>query len=197
MIFQAISRVLPPTAQGAASKVFEKILTTLSVKVSGMFILGPRMRPAILRIFRIDIGRDVGIGFGVTFLKRDRIHIGSGSYVGPQCYFENHAEVRLEENVWVAAGTRFAAATHGVGTAEKRAGQFESRPITVGRGSWIGAACTILPGVTIGAGCIIAAGSVVINDCEPDGLYAGVPATRKRDLDKDMSGAHPTNPLSK
>jgi maltose O-acetyltransferase len=40
----------------------------------------------------------------------------------------------------------------------------------------------VLDGVTIGAGCVIAAGAVVTRDCEPDGLYAGVPAVRKRDL---------------
>ncbi|WP_408003863.1 LbetaH domain-containing protein [Puerhibacterium puerhi] len=39
-----------------------------------------------------------------------------------------------------------------------------------------------MPGVTIGRGCIIAAGSVVTSDCQPDGLYAGVPAARKKDL---------------
>jgi maltose O-acetyltransferase len=40
----------------------------------------------------------------------------------------------------------------------------------------------VLPGVTIGAGCAVAAGAVVTADCEPDGLYAGVPARRVRDL---------------
>ena len=49
-------------------------------------------------------------------------------------------------------------------------------------GCWICAGCTILPGVTIGEGCVIAAGSVVNKDCAPDGLYAGVPAKRIKDL---------------
>jgi acetyltransferase-like isoleucine patch superfamily enzyme len=30
--------------------------------------------------------------------------------------------------------------------------------------------------------CVVAAGAVVTGDCEPDGLYAGVPARRVRDL---------------
>jgi hypothetical protein len=39
-----------------------------------------------------------------------------------------------------------------------------------------------LPGVVIGPGCVIAAGAVVVSDCKPNGLYAGVPARRLRDL---------------
>ncbi|WP_372495087.1 acyltransferase [Nocardioides pinisoli] len=49
-------------------------------------------------------------------------------------------------------------------------------------GAWIGAAVTVLPGVTIGPGCVVAAGSVVTADCQANGLYAGVPARRIRDL---------------
>jgi maltose O-acetyltransferase len=41
----------------------------------------------------------------------------------------------------------------------------------------------VLPGVTVGDGCVIAAGAVVNADCQPDGLYAGVPARRVRDLE--------------
>jgi maltose O-acetyltransferase len=36
--------------------------------------------------------------------------------------------------------------------------------------------------VTVGDGCVIAAGAVVAKDCEPNGLYVGVPARRARDL---------------
>jgi acetyltransferase-like isoleucine patch superfamily enzyme len=48
---------------------------------------------------------------------------------------------------------------------------------------WIGANAIILCGVTVGEGCIIASGSVVTKDCYPNGMYAGVPAKRIKDLD--------------
>jgi maltose O-acetyltransferase len=50
-------------------------------------------------------------------------------------------------------------------------------------GCWIGAGATILPGVTVRAGCIVASGAIVTKDCEPNGLYAGNPARRIRELD--------------
>ena len=37
-------------------------------------------------------------------------------------------------------------------------------------------------GVTVGDGCVVAAGAVVREDCEPGGLYAGVPARRVKKL---------------
>jgi acetyltransferase-like isoleucine patch superfamily enzyme len=40
----------------------------------------------------------------------------------------------------------------------------------------------VAPGVNVGSGCIIAAGALVVRDCEPNGLYAGVPAKRIKDL---------------
>ena len=50
------------------------------------------------------------------------------------------------------------------------------------KGTWIGANAIVLPGVRIGEGCVIAAGSVVVNDCEDNSLYAGVPARFIRKL---------------
>ncbi len=57
----------------------------------------------------------------------------------------------------------------------------------VGR-AWIGGRATIMPGVTIGAGAVVAAGAVVVRECEPNCVYAGMPAQIIRkieDEDKD------------
>ena len=41
---------------------------------------------------------------------------------------------------------------------------------------WLGAGCTILPGVTLGKGCDIGAGAVVETSIPPATLAVGVPA---------------------
>ena len=46
----------------------------------------------------------------------------------------------------------------------------------------------IMPGVRIGEGCIIGANSLVTKDCEPDAVYVGSPAARRRELN-DRPGA--------
>ena len=47
---------------------------------------------------------------------------------------------------------------------------------------WIGAAATLLPGVTIGADSVVAAGAVVTRDVPPAKLVAGAPARVVREL---------------
>lgn len=109
----------------------------------------------------------------------NEITIGPKSYVNRNCRFEGaqmKGRVSIGSNVCVGFGVSFCTVSHHVGDHERRAGDFYVADIVVGNGCWIGANATILPGVTIGDGCVIAAGAVVNGDCEPDGLYAGVPA---------------------
>lgn len=95
----------------------------------------------------------------------------------------NHsASIEIGNNVDIGPGVALLTATHDIGTGHRRAGGGRSDPIKIGAGSWIGANATILPGVTIAPGCVVAAGALVIEDCAANGLYAGVPARRVRDL---------------
>lgn len=48
--------------------------------------------------------------------------------------------------------------------------------VNIGHDVWIGANCTILPGVTIGEGVVVAAGSVVTRDVASYMIVGGVPA---------------------
>ena len=61
-------------------------------------------------------------------------------------------------------------------------------PVALGRGCFVGASVTILPGVTIGPESFVAAGSVVTADVPPRTLVAGVPA---RPVRERVDGAHP------
>ena len=47
------------------------------------------------------------------------------------------------------------------------------KPIKIGKNVWIGADCTILPGITIGDNSIIGAGSVVTKDVPYNVVVAG------------------------
>jgi|SRR5665647_327409 len=154
----------------------------IAVHFGGWFMLRSPVRIRVYRACGIRIGQSTMVGSEIRFISCRNLTIGERCYIGAQTYFENHEHVTLEDDVWVAARTIFATATHDVGESAHRAGAWKAAPIAVGRGTWIGMACTVLPGVSIGSGCVIAAGSVVTSNCEPNGLYAGVPAVRKRDL---------------
>lgn len=61
-----------------------------------------------------------------------------------------------------------------------------SGPVLVGRHVIVGSGSIIMPNVTIGEGAAVGALSLVRNDCEPFGIYAGAPARyvkrRRREL---------------
>jgi acetyltransferase-like isoleucine patch superfamily enzyme len=48
--------------------------------------------------------------------------------------------------------------------------------VRIGNNVWVGAGCSILPGVTIADGAVIGARSVVTHDVPPNAIVTGVPA---------------------
>ena len=99
-----------------------------------------------------------------------------------RCYFDTRDRISVGARVAFGMEVMVCTSTHEPGDQQRRAGPYTTAPVTIGDGSWIGARALILPGVTVGEGCVVAAGAVVREDCEPGGLYAGVPARRVRDL---------------
>jgi sugar O-acyltransferase (sialic acid O-acetyltransferase NeuD family) len=84
--------------------------------------------------------------------------IGCNTIVRSSVHVSHH--VTIGDHCFIAAGACFG-------------GQ-----ATVGERCFVGLNATIRDGVTLAEGCLIAAGAVVVNDTEPGGLYAGVPARR-------------------
>lgn len=109
------------------------------------------------------------------------IQIDKGCFISIECMLDTSAPIILEENVHLAGRVSILTATHDEGPDFCRAGRAVAKPVIIKRGSWIGSAAIINPGVTINAGCIIASGSVVTKDTAPNGVYAGVPARWIRD----------------
>jgi maltose O-acetyltransferase len=148
--------------------------------LAGAAVVPNSLRLRLLRLVGVRVGAGAYVSPGCTFVQAP-IAIGERSYINRRCTFE--AGVEVGADVDIGPDVSLLTSTHEPGTRRRRAGRGVLAPVKVGRGTWIGAAVTVLPGVTIGEGCVIAAGSVVARDCEPHGLYAGVPAERRRDLD--------------
>jgi maltose O-acetyltransferase len=138
------------------------------------------MRARILRRCGLDVGRAT-IWPDVYFHTAD-IHLADGVILNNGVHIENCAHVEIGRNTGLGIHTVVITSTHDIGSRERRYAGHHYLPVTFGAGCWIGARSTILPGVTIGDGCLVAAGSVVTKDLEPDGVYAGIPARRVRDL---------------
>lgn len=120
------------------------------------------------------------------YFSNPNIEIGKNTFINSHSKFYSTEKgagyIKIGANCDIAMNVLITTMTHDIGDKSRRAGSNQYLPVTIGDGCWIGANATILPGVTIGDGCIIAAGAVVNKDCEPNGLYAGVPARRIKDL---------------
>ena len=119
-------------------------------------------RPRILAEFHCDDGKLISVGddflanYNVTILDRAPVTIGDG--------------------VLIAPGTVITTVNHALSPKKRRENICTAKPITIGSNVWIGANCTILPGVTIGDDAVIAAGAVVTRDVPPRAVVGGVPA---------------------
>lgn len=149
-------------------------------------LLGSPLLPTKVR--RIGL-RTMGVHLGAWAQVRPRcffggtdISIGSEAIIGYGCFLDNAAPISIGTRSGLGMEVMLCTGTHEIGGPGQRVGVAYSRPIVIGDGCWLGTRSVVLPGVTIGNGCVISAGAVVSSDCEPNGLYAGVPARRVREL---------------
>jgi maltose O-acetyltransferase len=153
--------------------------TVVNVFIASSWV--PRhVRRELYRALGFKIGK-ASLSPHLTF-KSNNVDIGDHVYINERCSFDNVDCVTIGDHVHVGPEVLFGTSSHERGDAISRAGGVILAPLVVSSGCWIGARAIVLPGVKIGEGCVVAAGAVVTKDCLPDGLYAGVPARRIRDL---------------
>jgi maltose O-acetyltransferase len=153
--------------------------------VASMYWLPVSWRVALMRAAGISVGHGTAVKSRCFFGGPGPITIGAGCYLSYECDFDGTGTVTIGDNVYIASRVSIGTCTHEIGDRSRRAGRQFPAGVAIGDGTWVGMNSTILPGVTIGSGCVIAAGSVVVHDCEANGLYAGVPAKLVHGLDSD------------
>jgi maltose O-acetyltransferase len=132
------------------------------------------------------------IGFGTTFAGmpalsgsgdlRGRVRFGEHCWINTGLRLDASAAITISDHVVIGPEVMFVSSSHEYGAAHHRAGPLTVAPITVEQGVWLGARCTVLPGVTIGRGAVVAAGAVVNRNVPPNTLVGGVPARVLREL---------------
>ena len=107
--------------------------------------------------------------------------IGKNVFINHACSFLDMGGITLEDDVLLGPKVNLITENHPVNPADRRA--LISKPILIKRNAWIGAAATILPGVTIGENAIVAAGAVVSRDVAANTIVGGVPAKFIKKID--------------
>lgn len=100
--------------------------------------------------------------------------IGKNVFINHACSFLDMGGITLEDQVLLGPKVNLITENHPVDPTDRRA--LICKPIVIKRNAWIGAAATILPGVTIGENAVVAAGAVVSKDVAANTVVGGVPA---------------------
>ena len=122
-----------------------------------------------------------------TILKgyyKNLMVIGSGTWIGQQCFFHSAGGIFIGANVGIGPGVKILTSSHTLDELDKPIlhSTIKFAAVTIGDDSDIGVGALILPGVNIGRGVQVAAGAVVTSDIEDFVVVGGIPAKliRKR-----------------
>lgn len=103
------------------------------------------------------------------------LHFHGFALINYNCVILDTSPVHIGNCVFIAPGVCISCAGHAIHGEQRLQGLGTSAPVTIEDNVWIGANCTICPGVTIGQGSVIGAGSVVNRDIPAGVVAAGVP----------------------
>lgn len=157
------------------ARVIELALRDFLVNTIGASILLPtQLRWLILRAYGIHI--EHAAVRERCYFGGNHVTIGRAAYVNTGVFFDGTDAISVGDRVHLGMQAMILTGGHDLGPAECRAGAITPGRVGIGDGAWIGARVVIMPGVQVGAGAVVAAGAVVTSDCEPGGLYGGVPA---------------------
>lgn len=111
------------------------------------------------------------------------IHFHGFAFLNYNCVILDTAPVHIGNAVFIAPGTVISCAGHAMDPVQRgKLAVGVSAPINIEDDVWIGANCTICPGVTIGRGSVIGAGSTVVRDIPPGVVAMGTPCRVHREI---------------
>ena len=117
--------------------------------------------------------------FHINFGKHTQI--GKNVFINHACSFLDLGGITIEDNVLIGPKVNLITENHPIDPTKRKS--LLCKPIVIKRNAWIGAAATILPGVTIGENSIVAAGSVVSKDVPDNTIVGGIPAKHIKNID--------------
>lgn len=128
-------------------------------------------------------GSNVNLSAGGKFLFPENIYIENDVYIGPNAFLSSFGKVEIGSGSVMGPNLNVFTANHNF-EEDVELAPYDKRliikPVSIGKGVWIGANVIILPGVSIGNGAVIGAGSVVSKDVLDFCIAVGNPAKTYR-----------------
>jgi acetyltransferase-like isoleucine patch superfamily enzyme len=137
----------------------------------------------IINASRVHIGRRCFLQDAIYIRAgtQGKIVIGDGAALNSFCRIFGHGTVEIGEDTQIGPGSLITTTDHDY------RGELETsfKSVVIGKGVWIGANVTVLPGVDIGDYAVVGAGSVVTRSIPPRAVAVGAPARVIKWIDAD------------
>lgn len=109
--------------------------------------------------------------------------LGKNVFINACCRFQDNGGIEIGDGTMIGQGTTIVTLNHDLNPQTRL--NASPKPVKIGKNVWIGASCTILPGVTIGDNAVIGAGSVVVKDVPANKVAVGNPARVVKSVTND------------
>lgn len=137
----------------------------------------PAHRELLMQLFP-GMGEDSDVRTPLTAVRPDRVKIGRNVIVMPGCLMMGAGGITLDDGAMLSANVQLLSNNHDLLHPEIITG----KPVRIGKGAWVGAGSSVLPGITVGDYAVVGAGSVVTKDVAPWTIVAGNPARFIREI---------------
>ncbi|VDG19605.1 acetyltransferase [Lactobacillus ginsenosidimutans] [Lactiplantibacillus mudanjiangensis] len=102
------------------------------------------------------------------------IYLGQHVFINRNAMFVDLGGIYIGDRVLIGPNVTLVSVNHEENPASRR--NLHCASVHIGKGAWLGANVTVLPGVTIGENAIIGAGAIVTKDVPANMVVVGTPA---------------------
>lgn len=122
--------------------------------------------------------RNIGIGEILTGVNNGVQTGGDYAWIGENVWIDNLVKVTIGNNAVLSQGAMLLCGNHNY---KKPTFDLMVGEIHIEDGAWVGAQCTVCPGVTMHSHSVLTVGSIATRDCEAYCIYQGNPAKKVKE----------------
>lgn len=137
-------------------------------------------------ICNMQIGKNTKIRMNVEILCPWNVKIGDNCFIGKNCILDGRFGITIEDNVNMSDYSAIWTMQHDTDDPDFGC-EGQCGNVVIGKRVWLCFRSIIMPKVKIGEGAVIAAAAVATKDCDEFGVYAGIPAKKIKERNRNIN----------
>jgi acetyltransferase-like isoleucine patch superfamily enzyme len=146
------------------------------------------LRGWLARPFIGKCGKGLLLGSQVVILCSEKLVVGNLVYIARGTWLNCFGGMTIDDEVVIGPYVVISTDQYQIKDQSFRMGKSVVSPVSIGRGSWLGAHVSVKAGVAIGPGNLVAGNASVVKDTPANVMVGGVPARIIRTHEGTSSG---------